>query len=406
MDRRLRKRYVMLVESHMKASHSLAAGIASTPDVTGAFAATQAAWRFLNNDRITLSCLAEPLRNVGRQRTESLRSPFVMLVHDWCKLSFSSGREDMVQLTHENDIGYELTTALLVSPDDGSPLAPLEMHLKTRKKMLSTRDPTPRRTSHLEQVLPTMKASSKWGLSRPILHVMDREADSVDHYRRWDAGKHRFLVRADDRRVEWNDQSVLLSEITVKQGQRGAFRHVGKGVCRGRRAELHVAETAIVLYRPAKKNVGGRKFERPGRRLALRFIVVQLRDSRGKMLAEWKLLSNAPTDWADAHHLALRSCWRWRVESFFKLLKSHGHQLEHWRQRSGPALAWRMLIAAMACVVVWQLQADESSASEELKAILIRLSGRQMKRSRPHTAPALLAGLWTLLSMLALLDQI
>lgn len=59
----------------------------------------------------------------------------------------------------------------------------------------------------------------------------------------------------------------------------------------------------------------------------------------------------------------------------------------------------------MACVVVWQLQADDSPPAMELKDVLIRLSGRQMKRHRPHTAPALLAGLWTLLSMLALLDQ-
>ncbi len=59
----------------------------------------------------------------------------------------------------------------------------------------------------------------------------------------------------------------------------------------------------------------------------------------------------------------------------------------------------------MACVVVWQLQADRSPEAEELKTILIRLSGRQMKRKRPNTAPALLAGLWAMLSMLALLEH-
>ena len=405
MDRRLQRRYVMLVQSHMHAAQSLAAGVASMPSVASSFAATQAAWRFLNNERVKLSALVEPLRDVGRVRSDSLDAPFVLLAHDWCKLGFSAGKKDMAQLTHETDIGYELTTALLVSPDDGRPLAPMEMHLKTSRRMLSTRDRVSRKTGHLEQVLPTMKASSQWELSRPILHVIDREADSVDHYRRWDAGKHKFLIRADDRRVEWNDKSVLLSEIAVKQQRRKAFRHVGKGEYQGRRAELYVAETEVVLYRPAKKNVGGKTFQRPGRRLTLRFIVVQLRDRRGKVLAEWKLLSNAPLDWADAKHLALCYYWRWRIESFFKLLKSHGHQLEHWRQQTGPAIARRMLIAAMACVVVWQLQADESPAATELKDVLVKLSGRQMKRNRPHTAPALLAGLWSLLSMLALLKH-
>lgn len=59
----------------------------------------------------------------------------------------------------------------------------------------------------------------------------------------------------------------------------------------------------------------------------------------------------------------------------------------------------------MACVIVWQLQADHSPEAIEVKDVLVRLSGRQTKRKRPHTAPALLAGLWVLLSMNALLEQ-
>ena len=117
------------------------------------------------------------------------------------------------------------------------------------------------------------------------------------------------------------------------------------------------------------------------------------------------LLSNVSPAWATAAELASCSYWRWRIESFFKLLKSHGQQLEHWQQETGPAVARRLLVAAMACVTVWQLQADASPMAMELKSLLVRLSGRQTKRSRPHTAPALLAGLWVLLSMLALLEH-
>src|SRR5437879_4946785 len=117
------------------------------------------------------------------------------------------------------------------------------------------------------------------------------------------------------------------------------------------------------------------------------------------------LLSNVPAAWATAEQLAFCYYWRWRIESFFKLLKSHGQQLEQWQQETGPAIARRLLVAAMACVVVWQLQADQSPEAAELKDLLVRLSGRQTKRKRPHTAPALLAGLWVLLSMLALLEH-
>ncbi len=88
----------------------------------------------------------------------------------------------------------------------------------------------------------------------------------------------------------------------------------------------------------------------------------------------------------------------------FKLLQSHGLQREDWRQETGPALARRLWVASMACVTVWHLLADDSAPATELKNVLIRLSGRQMKRTPPHTAPALLAGLWMLLAMFDILD--
>ena len=37
------------------------------------------------------------------------------------------GKTDLTQLTHVHDVGYELTTALLVGADDGSPPAPLQL---------------------------------------------------------------------------------------------------------------------------------------------------------------------------------------------------------------------------------------------------------------------------------------
>jgi hypothetical protein len=112
-----------------------------------------------------------------------------------------------------------------------------------------------------------------------------------------------------------------------------------------------------------------------------------------------------PVEWTSTEQLARCYYWRWRIESFFKLLKSHGQQLEQWQQETGLAIGRRLLVAAMACVVIWQLQADASPEAVELKNVLVRLSGRQTKRHRPHTAPALLAGLWILLSMLALLED-
>jgi hypothetical protein len=407
LEKRLKARYLTLVQAHMHSAPKLAAGVASLPSIASALAATQAAWRFFNNDRVTLCALAEPLRAVGRDRLAATQAPFALLIHDWSKLSFAhaGSKRDLAQLTHATDIGYELTTALLADADDGSPLAPMEMHLKTAAGVLSSRRRPPKDASHPDQVLPTMKAARTWGLAKPLVHVIDREADSVDHYRRWDAAGHKFLVRGDDRRVQWQGRSLLLGEIRAELRSRTAFGLVQVVPYHDTTAQLWVAETSVILHRPAKKSVGGRKFERAGRPLTLRHVVVELRDIAGQVLAQWMLLSNVPKAWATAEKLAFCYYWRWRIESFFKLLKSHGQQLEQWQQETGPAIARRLLVAAMACVVVWQLQADGSPEATELKDVLIRLSGRQTKRKRPHTAPALLAGLWVLVSMLALLEH-
>jgi hypothetical protein len=401
-----------MVFSHLRSAPALAAGVAGLPDKGKAFTATQGAWRFLNNKHVTLSALVEPLRAVGRERAKTTQSPFVALVHDWSKLTYHPGRsqggkQDLVQLTHSNDLGYELTTALLVGADDGSPLAPMELHCLTKDGILSTRDRT-RAVGHLEQVLPTMTASLTWGLEKPLLHVIDREADSVGHYRRWHKAGHKFLVRADDRRVRWNGERCRLSDIRRDLGRGRHFQQAGEtgGVSyQGKPATLFIAETEVVLDRPAKKKINGKSVEVPGSPLTLRYILVQVRNDQGKSLAEWMLLSNAPRDWATTEQLARCYHWRWRIESFFKLLKSHGQQLEQWQQETGPAIARRMLVAAMACVVVWQLDHDASPEAMKFKDALVRLSGRQVKKKKRHTAPALLAGLWVLLSMLALLEH-
>lgn len=391
----------------MRSATGLAAGVARLPDVRAGFSATQAAWRFLNNNTVGLPALIAPLRKEGIAAAGRSKAKFVLLLHDWCKLSFDHPRRkrDTRQITHATDVGYELSTALLVSGSDGRPLAPMEMELKTATGVLSTRRSTPHGRPHLEQVLPTMIASGEWGLNQPVLHVIDREADSVGHYRRWDAQGHTFLIRADDRRVRWNNQSILLSQVARELARHKQMKRCGTASYHGHPTPLWVAETEVTLHRPGRTYVRGQQIPQPGRALVLRFIVVEVRNSANDVLAQWMLLSNAPLSWATTETLARCYYWRWKIESFFKLLKSHGQQCEQWQQETGHAIARRLLIASMACVIVWQLQANLSPPAMEMKELLVRLSGRQTQRRNPHTAPALLAGLWVLLSMVSVLDH-
>lgn len=79
--------------------------------------------------------------------------------------------------------------------------------------------------------------------------------------------------------------------------------------------------------------------------------------------------------------------------------------LEDWQQESGLAIAKRLLIATQACVLVWQLQQQNTPEAQQFKRFLVRLSGRQMKKNRPITPTALFDGLWHFLTLIDTLDH-
>lgn len=404
----MRQRFLKLVKAHMNSSPRNAAGPRVLPGLGNAATATQAAWRFLNNDRVTLEALVEPLRTVGREGCRHSESPFVLLAHDWCKLNYAShaSKKDLLQLTHETDVGYDLTTALLIEARTGVPLAPMQVHLKTGKAVHSTAQKPPKRTDHhLDQLEPTMDEAGEWDLPRQVVHVIDREADSLGRLRRWDAKGHLFLVRADDRRVRWNGQSILLSEINEHFDRTCEFEDAGKAKFQGQSVRREVAEAKVVLHRQHKETRLGKQVSVSGKAIAVRAVFVRLVDNKGYILSEWMLLTNVPAEAADAAEVGTWYYWRWRIESFFKLLKSAGHEIEYWQQTTGLAIARRLLIAAMACVVVNRLQRSPSPAAAKFRRFLVQLSGRQMKYGVESTAPALLAGYFVLLSMAQFLEQ-
>lgn len=168
--------------------------------------------------------------------------------------------------------------------------------------------------------------------------------------------------------------------------------------------QLFVGETSIVINRSScqRSRTGKRKYVK-GEPLELRLIVCQLRLPDESIAAQWYLLSNVPHT-VHNHQLAEWYYWRWKIESYFKLLKSQGFQVDQWQQETVEAIAKRLLVVAMACILVWQIQRATDPHLIALRDLLIRLSGRQVRRGH-HTAPAILAGLWVFLSAIELLEH-
>jgi hypothetical protein len=411
-DARLSERFDRLVKEHMGHADNTAAGPRTLLDENKAFAATQASWRFYKNDSLSLPTLAQPLLACALEAAAESCRRYALVAHDWSNLDYSTHtrKKDRIELSNKAEIGYELRSALLIS-DGGEVLAPLCQDLRSAAGVHSSRHAEVQPSeSCLDELEPVLSFVDTLKLGFPVVHIIDREADSVAHYRQWEAAGHCFLIRADaERIVKHEGQDRDLSEVAALLASRQAFHDTRPVDWHGQEARQWNAETEVTLDRPAYPHrVGpdGEKKRRkvPGPAITLRLVVSRIYDEQGQLLAECFLLSKVPLD-VDAATIALWYYWRWRIESFFKLLKGAGQHLEQWQQRSAIAVARRLVVASMACVLIWQLARSSAPEVVRLRSLLVRLSGRQMKARIEFTAPAMLAGLWVLLAMLETLQH-
>lgn len=406
----MQKRYEVLVKQHLGAAENVAAGLRVLPETASAWAATQGAWRFYHNPRVSLPQLAAPLLTQAVAACAAACADYALVVHDWSRLGYKrQGRKrGRIPLARLDDLGYELQSALLLSDQSGAPLAPLYLGVREANGVQSSRRATPLPTRpHLDELSRTMSYGEGLGLPKPVVHSVDREADAVRQVRRWCRHGRLFLIRAQEiRLVHYQDREVRLGAVVASL--QASFTFSRPVEYQGRRAYQYVAETEVRLHRPAKvRRPHTRGLQRQyvaGPPIPLRLVVSQVRTEDGRLLAQWGLWTNLPAT-VTAATVALWYYWRWRIESFFKRLKSAGQHVEQWQQETAAAIAKRLLVAAQACVLVWTLARATTPAAAPTRTLLIRLSGRLMKRQCPYTEPALLAGLWVLLTMLEVLEE-
>jgi hypothetical protein len=398
-----------LVAAHSNCTSTLAAGVKALFDGAQSASHAQALWRFLANEAVTPERLSQPLLAAAHAAVREDCEAYVLSVHDWSRINYRTHRnkKDRKQLTHETDVGYELQSSLLVSDRDGAPLVAPVQNWVTAEGVWQSRQPslTVEEQPHLDELTERMAWLETQGLSRPLVHLIDREADSVGHWRQWSEASQLWLVRIKSgSTMHFKGQRRKAEAVAATL----EFQRVREVTCDGQKGEQWVASTPVVITRPARPKQkdadGRRRAPVPGPPLAARLVVSRILDDTGQLFAEWYLLTNVPAD-VEADRIALWYYYRWQIESYFKLLKEAGHQLECWEQESGLALFKRLLIASQSCVLVWRLMREQGEWAQRTKEFLVRLSGRQTKRSRPITAPAVLDGLFKLFTLLETLNE-
>jgi hypothetical protein len=407
LEPRLQKRYKKLVSEHMNSSQSIAPGIRSLPGQGKAFASTQAAWRFYSNRSVTLQKLAEPLLDCAIECVAAECNKFALVIHDWTDLHYSSHSSKLDRIKLGRDFGYKLHTALLLSDRSGLPLAPVSLSIWNNEGVLTTQSAQMTADiAQLDALIDVMQFldAQQWGKS--VVHIIDREADSIIHLSQWDSDHHHFVVRGKELAsvIHLGRRKRLIDVAEQVELRNGGAIAVGPNLV----AQELIGETTATIDRPGCPHrwMNGKKQFRKrvyGHQVKVRLIVSQLRLPDETIMAQWVLITNLPGE-VKAETISQWYYWRWSIESFFKLMKSGGHQLEHWQQESAEAIGKRLLLAAMASVVTWQIMRNEGTESERVRELLIRLSGRQVRRGQA-TASALLAGMWVLVAMLDTLQQ-
>ena len=404
MEPRLEKRYEKLVRSHMQIGHELASGVKNTLSKDAAFNQTQAAWRFFNNENCTLKELSKPLLKAAHELSDQECDNYLLVPHDWSYLSYGSHtRKQDTYNTIKKSIGYDLQSSLMISDRHGGPLALVAMNLKTKTESLSSySDKKQKQLTHLEELSEQIDWLELQGFNKPLVHIVDREADSVAFLRALE--NKNWVIRVNGSNYAHDGElKRKISEI-AKELLFSAARTVEyKGIS----ANQQIAEVNITITRdahPKRKDINGKRLQAvKGDPVTARLIVSRITDNNGKELATWYLLGKGVD--VPAATIALWYYWRWSIESYFKLMKSAGMQLESWQQTTGEAIARRLLVASMACVFVWRVAHAKGAEAGELRKILVRLSGRQMKRKKDFTYTSLCAGLWALLSLQDLLEN-
>jgi len=384
-------------------------------DVKG-FSQAQGAWRFYNNPNVDVESLNQPIIDTGVQEINQRCKEYVLIAYDWSHLDYRGhhAKEDCIKYKRSisgdrQSKGYDFQSSLAISDVTGEPITPLIQNLKTDNQIHSTyKDNIDMSKTHLEELDERSQyVQNHFNIKKKIVDIIDREADSIALFRAYDKTDRFYIIRAKGRYTLYYKEQRYSQKDLAKDLDLG--KYVKSIIYKNKDVKIYVNEIDVVIkrdsYEKVKKVDGsiGRKKVR-GNHVKSRFIVEKLVNEKQEVVATWILLSNLKDD-VPSEQIALWYYYRWNIESYFKLLKSSGFNLEKWQQRDSLALFKRLLIVSYACVLVWKIANSNHINSDKIRDFLVKLSGRLVEKKKKFTSSALLAGLWSFFLSMDILEM-
>jgi hypothetical protein len=360
-DERLGKRFRSLLEQ-LGASPG-----GSIPLVCQDWANTKAAYRFLDNDRVSEAEILAGHFHATRDRAAATDGP-ILVLHDTTEFSFKREDIDAVGITrkavagvyrdgklrHYTACGILMHSSLAITAE-GLPLGLTAVKFWTREKFKGTNalkkkiNPTRVPIEEKESIrwLENLRQSTALlADAARCVHIGDRESDIYELFcAAQDAGTH-FLLRTCVDRLA-GDGGHTIADAMAEVRCQGVHRVE----VRDRHGHLSEANLELRFRRIRVLPPIGKQSRYPQLSLTVLHATERGRP-RNREPIDWKLITDLPVT---SRALAIEKLqWyalRWKIETFHKILKS-GCQAEHSKLRTAERL---VNLLAMFCILGWRI---------------------------------------------------
>lgn len=372
---------------------------ASIPSASENWATTKAIYRFLDNPNFAEDKLIQRHFEATAQRFHEYKGG-VLVLHDTTELTYHRKTNTIGNLKRvfvqkkPRDLkvtiqGLLFHTSLVVTLE-GLPIGISAIKLWTRKKFKGTRE----LKSHINptRVPIEQKESFRWienirqtndllSIPENCVHIGDREADIFELFSECQKSQSSFVVRLDiNRRID--GPSKTLFESTHAEPQKGEYTVTltDKG---GKNEEIcvEVRFKQVTVLSPIGKE---KKYPDPIRGY---FIEVTEKGTNTPRI-EWKLLTNTPVNsFAEACEKIQWYAMRWKIEMFFKILKS-GCKTEQSKLRSAERLAkFITLCSVIAWKVFWLTMLNRTNPESDAISVLSDMECNVIKYYKKEKDP-------------------
>jgi Transposase DDE domain len=364
-------------------------------------------YRFLENQKVTLSELVRSLSDACQQNVQGLH---VLAISDSSEINLQAhaGRlkpEGLGVVGNNKDLGFFIHPTLVLNAESGFPLGLSNVQIWNRA--LEHKDKHHRRYKNLpiEQ-----KESYKWlrsaedsqrslqsGGVRMVTHIGDRESDLYEQWatvpvsgrRSRDAHNH-VLTRARHDRCLANQDGSLYTYLSQQPCDGTYAMEVFADSRLGRVAReawLSVRTARVLIRRPENLNSSAQEYPAHVRLYAVE--AKEVNPPAGQEPIHWRLLTTHEVVCLEqALQVIEWYRWRWRIEQLFATLKQTGLNIEATQLESIEAIE-RLTVLALS-VAVRTLQLVEGRDNPALAAAVA--FSEEQQQCLEQVAPTLQGG--------------